>query len=340
MAVSFRSVEVLRLAAKIEAEQKYAYEAILRHLNAQALVQQLGAASKAITNAALAAPANVATSVLPIATLAGNQTQELSTTYLQYVHKALIQSPVFGEALTMAKAACPNVTEEHFVTYCNVELSPLERSLLLTTRETPEKTDSEVDKRLPDEGQLQKVATVLADSLPKLFLQPLDYTIYSKDVTFIDNIRGKKTVGLFDYVKQVALLRAVGHLRFAYVRFEILKMTVHPEDGTIKIRWSIRGISGLKVMMNFWRYKLWQWKEVMNKQEVWYDGLSTFHVGSDGVIHLHVADKMMPDEEKLADEKLTPLAAKLALLLGLVPKPSLNDFEALMATKVDGGVCS
>ena len=73
--------------------------------------------------------------------------------------------------------------------------------------------------------------------------------------------------GLYSYVKQVALLRCVGHLKFAYVRFEILKITQHPEDGTIKVRWRISGISGLKVLLQFWRYKLWQWKEILQKQE-------------------------------------------------------------------------
>ena len=73
--------------------------------------------------------------------------------------------------------------------------------------------------------------------------------------------------GLYKYVQQVALLRCVGHFKFAYVRLEILKLTKHPEDGTIKVRWRIRGISGLKVMMTFWKYKLWQWKALMDKQE-------------------------------------------------------------------------
>jgi hypothetical protein len=53
--------------------------------------------------------------------------------------------------------------------------------------------------------------------------------------------------GLYGYVKEVALLRLVGHLRFAYVKFDLLKITSHPEDSTIRVRWRIRGISGLKV---------------------------------------------------------------------------------------------
>lgn len=116
----------------------------------------------------------------------------------------------------------------------------------------------------------------------------MDYKIYSQDVVFENRIRGTHTVwvskspiwnetnifnvfylhsGLYNYVKQVAMLRTIGHLKFAYVRFEILKMTQHPEDGTIKVRWRITGISALQVMLKFWRYKLWQWREMMDKQE-------------------------------------------------------------------------
>lgn len=62
--------------------------------------------------------------------------------------------------------------------------------------------------------------------------------------------------GLYHYVKQVALLRIIGHLRFAYVKFNILKITTHPEDGTVKVRWRISGISGMRVSThNFILYK-------------------------------------------------------------------------------------
>lgn len=56
-------------------------------------------------------------------------------------------------------------------------------------------------------------------------------------------------------------------MKYAYVRFEILKMTKHPDDFTIKIRWRIRGISGLKVMFQFWKFKLWKLKDAFEEQE-------------------------------------------------------------------------
>jgi hypothetical protein len=40
--------------------------------------------------------------------------------------------------------------------------------------------------------------------------------------------------GLYHYVKQVALLRTVGHLKYAYVKLELLKITQHPDDNTVR----------------------------------------------------------------------------------------------------------
>jgi len=156
---------------------------------------------------------------------------------------------------------------------------------------------------------LQKVFDTLSATLPKLFIQPMDYSIYSNDLIFEDNMRGRRTIGLYHYIKQVALLRTVGHLKYAYVMLEVLKITKHPEDNTVKVRWRISGISALKVMLNFWKFKLWKMKEVFEYQESWYDGFSTFYLGSDGSVYKHVLDKLMPDDNKetilAASPKLT-----------------------------------
>ncbi len=53
--------------------------------------------------------------------------------------------------------------------------------------------------------------------------------------------------GLMKYVQQVALLRAVGHFKYAYVRFEIVSMSQDLDEGRITVRWRIAGISGLRV---------------------------------------------------------------------------------------------
>lgn len=183
---------------------------------------------------------------------------------------------------------------------------------------TPSPTAGEGSKETaPSEEQLQRVYHVLSQTLPKLFVQPLDYSIYNPNLVFENNIRGMRTEGLYHYVKQIALLRTVGHLKYAYVTFEILKITKHPEDGTVRVRWRIRGISALKVMLQFWKYKLWKLKEIFEGQEAWYDGFSVLYVGSDGLVSKHVVDKIMPDDDTVKVPPKTIVSPKLALVVGL-----------------------
>ncbi|KAK9737283.1 Glypican [Popillia japonica] len=68
----------------------------------------------------------------------------------------------------------------------------------------------------PSPEKLAYVYHVLSETLPKLFIQSMDYTIYDSNLIFENNIRGTRTVGLYNYIKQVSLLRTVGHLKYAW----------------------------------------------------------------------------------------------------------------------------
>ncbi|XP_030035936.2 uncharacterized protein LOC115451701 isoform X1 [Manduca sexta] len=258
------------------------------------------------------------------------ETHTLGLTSDDYIEQRLPQY-TFG-------VPCTNISDIDLTKYNNEEIEPtclsdFERDAIAFCRgsapvassspATP--TEPSKDGR-PSEEQLAKVFRTLSDNMPNLFIKPLDYSIYNPNLVFINNIRGTTTVGLFHYVKQVALLRTVGHLKFAYVKLEVMKITCHPEDSTIKMRWRIRGISGLKVFFMFWKYKLWDMKQVWKDQELWYDGFSTFYVGGDGLIQKHIVDKVMPDQDTIIDdEEKAPIAAKIALLIGLLPRNYLSD---------------
>lgn len=46
----------------------------------------------------------------------------------------------------------------------------------------------------PSPEKLGHVYNILADNLPKLFIQPFDYTIYHNNIIFEDHIRNVRTV--------------------------------------------------------------------------------------------------------------------------------------------------
>lgn len=126
--------------------------------------------------------------------------------------------------------------------------------------------------------------------------------------------------GLFDYVKQMSYLRIYGHVKFAYVEMDVLKMTMHPEDSTVKIRWRISGITGYRLAFKMLRLRVWKPREMIEKyKSPWIDGFSTFYVNQDGLVVRHIADKMMPDEDKKPNpiEKVLEEIPKLALFVKL-----------------------
>ncbi|KAL3171340.1 hypothetical protein MRX96_013558 [Rhipicephalus microplus] len=169
------------------------------------------------------------------------------------------------------------------------------------------------------EEQLKRISQALANHLPQFFTQPHMYNLYNKNIVFRNNIRGITTRGITGYVQQMALVRILGHLRYAHVRLEVLKMTTHKEDSTVRIRWRIVGVSGLRALFMFWKFRIWEWQKMISQEAEWTDGFSVLKVGSDGLIYEHICDKMMPDEE-LEEAKPSNVAVKLALLLGLTPQ--------------------
>ncbi|XP_050536900.1 uncharacterized protein C6orf136 homolog [Daktulosphaira vitifoliae] len=182
-------------------------------------------------------------------------------------------------------------------------------------------------KDLPSAEQLQSMQNRLVEDLPKLFKENLDFSFYHPSLVFENNIRGTRSVGLQYFMTTVSLLRVIGHCKYAFVKFDVLKATKHPEDGTIKIRWRIKGISGFKVFVKFWKFKFWDLENVIKDNiEVWHDGFSIFYLGSDGLVHKLTADKMQPDNTTVIEPK-NPLATKLALFLGLTQQA--NNFNLI-----------
>ncbi|XP_015176601.1 PREDICTED: uncharacterized protein LOC107066467 [Polistes dominula] len=192
----------------------------------------------------------------------------------------------------------------------------------------------------PSKEQLEHIFTCLRQDLPNFFIKTLDYTIYSPNLIFINNIKGSETKGIFNYMKQLTWIRTIGHLKFAYVKLDVLKITMNPEDDTIKVRWRISGITGLRALFTLWKFKLWKMKEALNDAEVWYDGFSTYYVGADGKIYKHVMDKMMPDQSKLYDkEKPTEVATKLAMFVGLKNLQTQNSLNEIITILKPYGHC-
>merc|ERR1712059_99837 len=168
--------------------------------------------------------------------------------------------------------------------------------------------DKNGSKREPD---LEKVAHQLTHDLLNIFLKGQDWEMYHPNMVLEDNIRGRRYVGLDQYIKIVNLLKISAHIRFVYVRFHILQQSKHHENGTIRIRWRIAGLGMVRMILRFFPDKMWMKGNMDRSAPSWYDGVSTYHVNSDDRIFKHTVDNVMKDGKQEVVESLADKLKKL-----------------------------
>ncbi|XP_075594525.1 uncharacterized protein C6orf136 homolog isoform X1 [Balearica regulorum gibbericeps] len=156
----------------------------------------------------------------------------------------------------------------------------------------------------------------LQHELPNFFLKIPDYGLYSPDVEFINHLLHLHTRGRPMYQVAVALCRAVAWGYFASLRLEVLALTRHPEDWSIRARWRLTGLPLHLCLLRFYRRD----KRHLLRS---YDAFSTFFLNSQGLIRCHRVDKLMPAPTAMTEAKKLLVAAAVAVALA-EPGPVLR----------------
>ncbi|XP_064139198.1 uncharacterized protein C6orf136 homolog [Loxodonta africana] len=170
-----------------------------------------------------------------------------------------------------------------------------------------------------DSGMEEHLAVMyerLRQELPNLFLHSHDYTLYSSDVEFINEILNMRTKGRTWYILSLILCRFLAWNYFAQFRLEVLQLTRHPENWTVQARWRLVGLPIHMLVLRFYK---------RDKGELYrtYDAYSTFYLNSDGLICRHHLDKLMPSHSPPTPVKKLLMGALVALGLS-EPEPSLH----------------
>ncbi|XP_022076067.2 uncharacterized protein C6orf136 homolog [Acanthochromis polyacanthus] len=161
--------------------------------------------------------------------------------------------------------------------------------------------------------------------LPNFFMTNHDYTMYSNDVEFINGIINVKISGRILYQLTLSLWRLLCLCYYAEARLDVLKLTKHMEDGTIKARWRIKGLPFYSLLLRFYR---------KDKSHLYrtFDALSTFYIGRDGLIHCHKVEKVMPAQPPVLP-RVTSLLAGALVALGVEDhRPVLNLLPLLLSS--------
>lgn len=160
--------------------------------------------------------------------------------------------------------------------------------------------------------------------LPSFFRKTHDFSLYSQDLEFINGLLNTKTRGRTMYQLTLTLWRLLCLCYYSDARLEVLKLTKHLEDGTIKARWRIRGLPLHTLLLRFYR---------RDKTRLYrsYDAFSTFYVGQDGLIHCHKVEKVMPARPPVLPRVRSLLAGALVALGVQEHRPALNLLPPLLS---------
>jgi Uncharacterized conserved protein (DUF2358) len=184
-----------------------------------------------------------------------------------------------------------------------------------TTELSSDPTDPLGQKQRSKEEQLKFISKCLADNLPQFFVKTHNYYLYNSDVVFENRVRNITTRGINEYSAQLTKYKTMSHILYAHVHMEVLKVTEHPEDRSVRVRWRIKAVGGLKPFFMFWKFFTSKGRRDVVET---IDGFSIFYVGENGLIYKHVADKMMPDDERTVVETVNHKMAKLAGVMGFI----------------------
>ena len=64
----------------------------------------------------------------------------------------------------------------------------------------------------------------------------------------------------------MSLIKLWAHLKYSHKEMNVLKITEHPEDMTVRVRWRVTGTPGLSIIFMFWKYWVWD-KHKRNSKE-------------------------------------------------------------------------
>ncbi|RDD45401.1 Uncharacterized protein C6orf136-like protein [Trichoplax sp. H2] len=161
-----------------------------------------------------------------------------------------------------------------------------EQSIVNSKSEKKLKDDT---KTLPSTAQLEVIRERLSFELPDFFTAKQSYSIYSDNIVFENKLLNIKVRGLTSYKMMVATMKGMCRAYCCNLVFDVLKITKHHDDGTIRIRWRVTGLPRHQVALLIWPF-------IQSPKCRYFECFSVLRVGINGVINHHRLDKVTPSD--------------------------------------------
>lgn len=248
---------------------------------------------------------------------------KIKQTNSSYTHKSLIAAQ---QASKQHQQVC-QISPSSFP--LNDSISEAAMLFADLSNDTKMPSKKKVFKTGPDPTQLASVLLDLRDEIPEFFLKKPNYTIYHPKVKFVNNITETTTHGIYPYRAQVSGTRLVILSCMTELSVDVLKITKHPNEGAIKVRWRIKGIPMIRKLASHITRRV----KASEDGYRYLDGFSVFEVGSDGLIHCHRLHKVMPSSSQEKDNALWTVF--LLPLIHLLDPRSCETFGAFECRSTD-----
>ncbi|XP_033642763.1 uncharacterized protein LOC117302903 [Asterias rubens] len=174
-------------------------------------------------------------------------------------------------------------------------------------------TPPDQNNHRPSKEQILVMHERLSNELPNFLQEPHDFSMYADTLEFDNRILRIKTRGLPAYKACLQSMKSLGTTYMTGSSMEVLRITADLDQDQIQARWRIKGVPLHSYIIRPWR---------RNHPHRYFDAFSTFDVGTDGLIHRHKLDKVMPNP---SDKVRSPsLAVRIGIALGVVRNPALS----------------
>ena len=178
--------------------------------------------------------------------------------------------------------------------------------------EEQEKKEKEKEKEF--ESDFDRASAELALDLTNVFLNKVTIPLYHPEIVLEDRIRGQTFNGLLIYIKNMHLLKIAAHIKFVYVRPQIVSMKKFEEDKKIVVDWRFVGLTLSRMVIRYFPDKLWNRANMDNAAVTWYEGVSTFQLDQDNKIIRHVVEKNTGNADDQTLQQMRDKVSKLKTL--------------------------
>jgi len=182
------------------------------------------------------------------------------------------------------------------------------------------KSTGDNDSSRPSRDAFDKTVGKILNDINSFFVRKADYTIYDANVLFENRMNGRVARNVLEFKTEMNYLRIWGHLRYPFVRMNVVEFKKDESEAKVTIHWRIRIWSWLRLVAYYLPKRLFRMENMINHSAIWKEGIAQVWVGSEAKVTRIVVDDKW--ENKMGSESKVESIKKKLERLKQAPMPA------------------